>query len=246
MTEEILTGGNSTAVVRVGETVRRTAGPWTGSVQRLLTTLRAAGVTEVPEHFGLDDQGREMLSYEPGEVPNDPLPSWLWEPQILQHAGSLLRRIHDASVPVLSTSMEWQLPTHQPVEVICHNDVAPYNMVFREHRLVGLIDFDTASPGPRIWDLAYLAYRLVPLTGEPDADASPPADRPGRLNRLIAAYGAGFAPGEVIAMACVRLDDLARFTDGRAAETGRADFLDHAALYRRDRSLLLAQLDETP
>ena len=36
-------------------------------------------------------------------------------------------------------------------------------------------------------------------------------------------------------MACVRLDDLARYTDGRAAETGRTDFIDHAALYRRDR-----------
>ena len=177
MDEETLTGGNSTVVVRVGDTVRRTAGPWTASVQRLLSTLRDAGVSEVPEHLGLDEQGREMLSFLPGEVPDYPLPAWIWDPAILDQAGALLRRIHDASVPVLSTSTEWQLPTHQPVEVICHNDVAPYNMVFREHRLVGLIDFDTASPGPRIWDLAYLAYRLVPLTGEPEAETLPPADR---------------------------------------------------------------------
>ena len=243
MDEEALTGGNSTVVVRVGHTVRRIAGPWTASVQCLLSTLRDAGITEVPEHLGLDEQGREMLSFLPGEVPNYPLPAWIWNPSILDQAGALLKRIHDASVPMLATPSDWQLPAHQPVEAICHNDVAPYNMVFRDHRLVGLIDFDTASPGPRIWDLAYLAYRLVPLTGEPDADAPPPSDRAGRLNRLIAAYGADFAPSDVLAMACVRLDDLARYTDGRAAETGRADFLDHAGLYRRDRSLLLAQLD---
>ena len=31
------------------------------------------------------------------------------------------------------------------------------------YRPVGLIDFDTAGPGPRIWDVAYAAYRFVPL-----------------------------------------------------------------------------------
>jgi len=238
MTEEILTGGNSTAVVRVGETVRRTAGPWTSSVQRLLATLRAAGVTEVPEHFGLDDLGREIVSYRSGQVPNDPLPTWLWEPGILQQAGSLLRRMHDASVPLLAEPGVWQLPTHQPAEVICHNDVAPYNMVFRDHHLVGLIDFDTASPGPQIWDLAYLAYRLVPLTGEVIVGAPATADRPGRLDQLIAAYGGGFRPAEVLTVTGARLDDLADYTDRRAAETGRTDLLEHAALYRRDRALL--------
>ncbi len=37
-------------------------------------------------------------------------------------------------------------------------------MVFHQGNLRGLIDFDTASPGPRVWDLAYLAYQLVPFT----------------------------------------------------------------------------------
>jgi aminoglycoside phosphotransferase (APT) family kinase protein len=31
-------------------------------------------------------------------------------------------------------------------------------------RPVALIDFDVAHPGPRAWDLAYAAYRFVPLT----------------------------------------------------------------------------------
>ena len=47
--------------------------------------------------------------------------------------------------------------------MICHNDVAPYNTVFVDGRPRALIDFDTAGPGPRVWDIAYAAYTFVPL-----------------------------------------------------------------------------------
>ena len=49
-------------------------------------------------------------------------------------------------------------------EVICHNDAALYNVVFRNELPVALIDFDMASPGPRIWDIAYTLYTSVPLS----------------------------------------------------------------------------------
>jgi aminoglycoside phosphotransferase (APT) family kinase protein len=240
MDEEALTGGNSNSVVRVGDTVRRPAGPWTPSVHRFLTTLRDAGIVEVPEPLGLDEHGREVLSFLPGEVGNYPMPAWMWSPAIVQEVGALLRRVHDASVPIAHLAGHWQLPTHHPVEVVCLNDVAPYNMVFQAGHLTGLIDFDTASPGPRIWDLAYLAYRLVPL-GEYADDHSPAADaRTQRLAALIGAYGYPFEPDAVVRVAAERLDDLAEFTDRRAADTGRADLMGHAALYRRDRDLLLS------
>jgi aminoglycoside phosphotransferase (APT) family kinase protein len=240
MDEEALTGGNSNSVVRVGDTVRRPAGPWTPSVHRFLTTLRDAGIVEVPEPLGLDEHGREVLSFLPGEVGNYPMPAWMWSPAIVQEVGALLRRVHDASVPIAHLAGHWQLPTHHPVEVVCLNDVAPYNMVFQAGHLTGLIDFDTASPGPRIWDLAYLAYRLVPL-GEYADDHSPAADaRTQRLAALIGAYGYPFEPDAVVRVAAERLNDLAEFTDRRAADTGRADLMGHAALYRRDRDLLLS------
>ena len=88
--------------------------------------------------------------------------------------------------------------------------------------LVGAIDFDTASPGPRIWDLAYLAYRLVPLTapGNPDAVRAD-EDRAARLERLCAAYG-GDGPDAVIATAARRVDELAAFTAARA-DAGEGD-----------------------
>ena len=238
--EEDLVGGNSTRVTRVGKTVRRSTGPWTPAVHAFLTALRAAGVTEVPEALGIDEHGREILSFMPGDAAHYPLSDWVWDPSILHDAGVLLRRIHDASVGLAGADLQWQLPTHQPAEVVCHNDAAPYNMVFRGGRLAALIDFDTASPGPRVWDFAYLAYRLVPL-GENGGGAAPDENqRLSRLDALIMAYGLPFEHQEVFETLVNRLDELAKFTDGRAAATGRTDFLDHSAMYRRDRDSVSA------
>ncbi|TFC56655.1 hypothetical protein E3O62_12330 [Cryobacterium sp. TMT2-15-1] len=239
MDGEVLAGGNSSTVVRVGDTVHRPTGPWTPAIHQLLSTLRAAVVTEVPEPLGLDDEGRELLSYLPGVVGNYPMPSWMWSPTILHEAGSLLRRVHDASAPLAHAAAEWQLPAHEPIEVVCLNDVAPYNMVFQNGHVTGLIDVDMASPGPRIWDLAYLAYRLVPLGEYSDPEAPGRDARPDRLDALIRAYGYEFDQAAVLRAAADRMEDLAVFTDQRAANTGRTDFLEHAALYRRDRDRLL-------
>jgi hypothetical protein len=236
-TPESLSGGNSTAVTRIDDTVRRTAGPWTPTIHALLRQLRAAGITEVPEPFGLDDEGREILSYRPGEVANHPLPDWLWDPDILDQSATLLRRVHDGSIGFVHPEAVWQLPGHHPAEVICLNDVAPYNMVFVDGRLTGVIDIDTASPGPRIWDLSYLAYRIVPFV----EDAGEPFTRQEqveRLDRLIAAYGADWSRDDVLTVMVDRLLELADYTDGRAADTGRDEFVEHAALYRRDAARL--------
>ena len=120
----------------------------------------------------------------------------------------------------------------EPAEVICHDDFAPYNMVFSDGRLVGVIDYETVGPGPRAWDLAYLAYRLVPLAapGNPDLPARTDADA--RLGRLCEAYG-GADPGEVRALIPPRLDELATWTAARGGE-----FLRHAAQYRADAAYL--------
>lgn len=161
---ERLAGGNTNDVVRDGDTVHREAGPWTPSVHRLLNHLHSRGITWVPKVRGIDASGHEILSYLPGTVPQYPMPPWVWDEAVLDAAARRLREVHDATVDFDRTGCTWGLDAREPAEVICHNDVAPYNMVFDDkHSLVGLIDFDAAAPGPRMWDLAYLAYRLVPL-----------------------------------------------------------------------------------
>lgn len=222
-------------VTRVGAEVRRPAGPWTANVHRLLRSYADAGVAETPRPLGLTADGRERLTYLPGVVPAYPMPEWVWRESVLVDAARLLRRLHDASVPLAEVEDGWRSPVREPVEVVCHNDFAPYNLVFTEGRLAGVIDFDYCSPGPRAWDLAYLAYRLAPLTGwlEPGEPATD-GERAGRLARLIEAYGAPVGPGELMPVVVARLRDLAEFSEVAAARLAKPELVGHAAGYRAD------------
>jgi len=236
-----------TEVVRRGDTVVRAAGPWTDTIHGVLRHLRVRGVDWVPEPLGRLPDGREVLSFLEGEVPGYPLPAFAWEPRVLEAAARLLRALHDASAGFPLLGATWQLPVHEPAQVVCHNDFAPHNLVFRGGLPVGVIDFDTASPGPRAWDLAHLAYRLVPLTarGHPEVPASAADLRAKRVRALCAAYASagpgapeGCAPAEVLAAAATRVEELAAFTAERGAMTGSAGLAGHVALYRADAAWL--------
>ena len=64
-----LEGGNvSSGVERVGDTVRRPAGVWTPAVHALLHHLHTVGFQGAPRPLGLDEQGREVLTFIPGTV----------------------------------------------------------------------------------------------------------------------------------------------------------------------------------
>lgn len=54
--------------------------------------------------------------------------------------------------------------TPEPLEIICHNDFAIYNIIFNKEQPVGIIDFDMAAPGPKMWDVVYSLYTSVPLS----------------------------------------------------------------------------------
>lgn len=215
---EPLAGGNTAPVVRVGDTVRRVAGPWTPQVAALMTGLRAAGVREVPEHRGLDEQGREVVEYVEGEVPIYPMPSWLWDDQVFADVGRAVRRVHDASAGLGLPLTGWRRPAVEPVEVVCHGDVAPYNCVFVDHRLVALIDWDHALPGPRLRDLGEAAYRFVSLTpvGHPDALDLPAAEQWRRVDVLCRAYG-DVSARDVVEWAALHLEDLIEYSYAQAA-----------------------------
>ena len=193
MSDEILlTGGNVTQVVRIGDTVRRTPGPWTATVHELLRHLEAVGFQGTPRALGFEDTGREVLSYMEGETgffgADEVRPPNLWSDKVLVEAAKFLRRFHDATVGfVPPADAVWQLvfPDCDRHEVICHNDFAWYNCVFRDGRLSAAIDFDTAGPAPRVWDVTYAAWRFVPLGAGP----IPPSEQGRRLKLFCDAYG---------------------------------------------------------
>jgi thiamine kinase-like enzyme len=191
MVEEELSGGNMSQVTRLGDTVRRGTGSWTKHVHWLLEHLKSRGIAEVPAPLGYDDQGREVLRYIPGLVGHYPLSEVLRSDEILISAARLLRRLHDATQDIAQIQKtDWQAPTREPIEVICHGDFAPYNCVFDEGKLVGVIDFDHAHPGPRLWDIAYAIYRFAPMTAPSNPDGfGALADQARRMRLFCEAYG---------------------------------------------------------
>jgi aminoglycoside phosphotransferase (APT) family kinase protein len=72
---------------------------------------------------------------------------------------------------VLPEGGTWDRELADPLggEVICHNDVCPENVVFRDGVAVALFDFDFAAPGRRVFDLASLARMCIPLDAAEDA-----------------------------------------------------------------------------
>ena len=81
-------------------------------------------------------------------------------------AAKLLRTYHDATESFITPEtfkLSWMLPVKEPAEVIVHGDFAPYNVALKGNRAVGIIDFDTAHPAPRLWDIAYAVYRWLGL-----------------------------------------------------------------------------------
>jgi len=217
-------------VSRRGNEVLRTAGPWTPKVHLLLQLCADSGIEGIPKPLGYTGDGRERLSYLPGTVPAYPMPGWVWRPEVLDDAAHLLRRLHDASLPLAGVTDGWRSPVREPAEVVCHNDFAPYNLVFEDGRLTGVIDFDYCSPGPRLWDLAYLAYRIAPLEDGPlTVD-----ERAARLRRLLTSYGSDATVTDLLHSAVQRLEDLADFSDDAAVRLGNPELSDHAAGYRRD------------
>ncbi len=244
--EEPLTGGNMGAVHRRGGEVLRPAGPWTDRVHQLLQHFADAGIEATPRPLGRTADGRERLTYLEGVVPAYPMPQWVWAEPVLTSAGGLLRRLHDASTPLAGLADGWRSPVRQPAEVVCHNDFAPYNLVFADGRLVGAIDWDYSSPGPRAWDLAYLAYRLVPLTSALEPGPFTEAERARRLELLLSAYGLALSPAALVVVVVRRLEDLAAFSAAAAVRLGRPELADHAAGYRADAARLAARAPAQP
>ncbi|MEV1203622.1 phosphotransferase enzyme family protein [Microbispora rosea] len=229
--EEELTGGGVNRVVRVGGTVRRPARRWTPAVHALLDHLAEVGFGGAPRAYGCDGEGREVLDFVPGEVPDYPLPAYVMTDEALAGAGVLLRGYHDATVGFAPPeAAEWYFPPRAPAEVVCHGDVAPYNCVFREGRPVAFIDFDTAHPGPRVWDVAYAAYRFVPLH-DPGRDESAPGveEQARRLRVFAGAYRLGVEDGQALTRtARARLEHLVAHMRAEAA-AGHAAFAAHVA-----------------
>jgi Ser/Thr protein kinase RdoA (MazF antagonist) len=188
-----LHGGTSNRglVVKVAGTVRRPRSPGNAAVHALLRHLEDVGFDGAPRVLGIDDDGREVLSFVEGDVPIDPYPGWALTDDALASVGRLLRRFHRATRSFDPSDHRWgsTVPSRWRGDVVVHNDPNLDNVVFRDGEAVALIDFDLASPGAPLWDLAITTRLWVPLRDPVDV----PDDRRHRVRERVAviadAYG---------------------------------------------------------
>jgi len=138
--EEVpLSGGAVTeGVVRAGDTVRRPPSHATQVVRDVLLHLERVGFDAAPRWLGVDDQGREILSWIEGETftdrrqmhpyIGDPTERVTFSDEQVASAMLLLRGYHDTFGP----------------DVVCDGDFWPWNLVWRTWLSVAIIDFDYA------------------------------------------------------------------------------------------------------
>lgn len=256
MTGTALPGGRFADPVRDGDTVDRLMGPGAPNVHALLRHLEQQEFLLAPRVMGVtDDRRREILSFLPGTPAHPPHTAAVRSERALRSAGRAIRQLHDATIGFRPPEPgRWAVQdVAMPVAVDCigHGDLTLGNLLFDGDQVVGIIDFDTAAPSNRIWDLAYLAHWLVPLHPEEDLPnfgwkAAP--DRARRLRILAAAYDPLLKPARLLDLAALRLLSIGAHIAGQA-DAGNPAYAVHAkhdypAGYRRATAYILGHREQ--
>lgn len=171
--EEIpLSGGRVTSgVVRIGDTVRRPLCQNSEFVHRVLRFLEPSGLP-VARFLGIDEKGREILSFLPGKAPDNLGKFSLGQ---LKAAARIIRRLHDA--------LRF-FPGCASGQTVCHHDLSPCNFLFVEQQPAFVIDWDACAIGDPIDDLAYALWMWLDV-GNPDFS---PTEILERMEYMLDAY----------------------------------------------------------
>jgi Ser/Thr protein kinase RdoA (MazF antagonist) len=226
-----LLGGtaNRGQVVRIGTTVRRPRRPTSPATHALLGHLADVGFAGAPRFLGVDDRGREVLSFVPGSAVTRPYPAWALTDEALVSVAQLLHAFHQAVSTFDPTPHAWPSSPPRPFagELISHNDMNLDNVVFRDGRAVALIDFDLASPGSRVWDVACATRLWAPLRPEVYVDDARRGRELDRLRLFVDSYGLADADRERLVTAIRENHEWSYDIVGTAAAHGHAGFTEY-------------------
>src|SRR5215217_3807410 len=148
-----------------GRSHLRTEVPGARSRPRLGGQPPLRGHPGATRFLGVDAHDREILSYIPGSPVLPPYPDWALSEDALVSVAQLLHAYHRAVADFDPAGYTWPTTPPPPLagELVSHNDPNLDNIIFRDGRAVALIDFDLASPGSRLWDVACAARLWAPL-----------------------------------------------------------------------------------
>lgn len=179
-----------------------------------------------PQVLGIDEEGREVLTWLPSE------PVWPYSEEILVGVAELLRRLHDALdgfTPPAEARWRVSGTAPGPNPRVGHNDVTPHNTVFGDGAPYGFIDWELAGPRPPLYDLAMTALGFTPLRPDFFCQAvgfREPPDRARRLRTLCDHYGLDDRSGLVATIERIEVDELRALVElGRAGVSPFARYL---------------------
>ncbi|MDH2429692.1 phosphotransferase [Sphaerisporangium sp. TRM90804] len=139
----------------------------------LLRHLEAVGFAGAPRPLGVDERGRQVLSYVPGVAAARPLPAYAVTDEVLADLAALVRRFHDAVEGfVPPPDAVWAGGSYDDAapELVGHCDITPENVIFDRGRPWALIDFDLARPVTRLFDVATTLRHWAPIADPIDRD----------------------------------------------------------------------------
>ena len=225
-----LSGGtaNRGLVIRVGDTVLRPLAPSWRATHALLAHLSAVGFDGAPRVLAAGP-GTETLTYIDGRAAVPPLRDDMLTDDALVSVAELLRGYHRAAASFDPAGYQWPrpIPAQFRTGLVSHNDVHPANLVFRDGRAVGLIDFDLAGPGSAIWDLAAAARCWAPLLDDEDITDSRQGRSLERFRMFVHACGLTRAERRLVAEAVVANHDWTYAIVTEAAAAGHQGFIDY-------------------
>ncbi len=225
-----LSGGtaNRGLVIRVGDTVLRPTAPCRRATHALLAHLSAVGFDGAPRVLAVGPY-TETLTYIDGRAAVPPLAEDTLTETALVSVADLLRRYHLAAASFDPAGYSWPrpIPAQFRTGLVSHNDVHPANLVFRDGRAVGLIDFDLAGPGSAAWDFAAAARSWVPLQDDQDIADSRQGRVLERFRIFLLASGLRRADRQHVAEAVVANHDWTYAIVTEAAAAGHQGFADH-------------------
>jgi tRNA A-37 threonylcarbamoyl transferase component Bud32 len=172
-------------VYREEDAILRPIKPWTDHVHALLRHFCSHGLP-VPQVIKTDDT-YEYVEYIEGEI----IDSCQWTDELLIDIAELTKKIHQSAEKFDYTkSMEWQpyyLREMGDIKICSHGDIAPWNVVTKDRKIMGLIDWELAGPISPIVELARICWLFPPsVNAESTVDNKIRAEQ---IRTIIDTYG---------------------------------------------------------